>query len=209
MRKGPAAAERAKAEVKRRRQDRARRQRWMREVPRRLVLLDKTSVGTGPARLRGRRPRGGRLCGAALFGRPRGQTFVAGRTCDELIAPWISPGAMEDDAFDTCVETRLAPVLVPGAVVVLDNLSTHRSPPAAASPRQRGCRLLFVPPHSPDPNPIEMAFAKPKAHLRRHQARRSSASSRPWAASAIHSRPQSARTPPEPQAMRQTKRKPL
>ena len=143
----------------------------MRELPHRLVFLDETSVRTGLTRLRGRCPRGERLYGSTPFGRWHSQTFVAGLTCDELIAPWIIPGAMDGDAFDTYVETQLAPALVPGTVVILDNLSTHRSPRAAASLRQRGCWLLFLPPYSPDLNPIEMAFAKLKAHLRRLEAR--------------------------------------
>ena len=130
----------------------------MREFLHRLVFLDETSVRTGLTRLRGRCPRGERLYGSTPFGRWHSQTFVAGLTCDELIAPWIIPGAMDSDAFDTYVETQLAPVLVPGTVVILDNLSTHRSPRAAASLRQQGCRFLFLPPYSPNLNPIEMAF---------------------------------------------------
>ena len=83
----------------------------MRELPHRLVFLDETSVRTGLTRLRGRCPRGERLYGSAPFGRWHSQTFVAGLTCDELIAPWIIPGAMDGDAFDTYVETQLAPAL--------------------------------------------------------------------------------------------------
>ena len=143
----------------------------MRELAHRLVFLDETSVRTGLTRLRGRCPRGERLYGSTPFGRWHSQTFVAGLTCDELIAPWIIPGAMDGDTFDTYVETQLAPALAPGTVVILDNLSTHRSPRAAASLRQRGCWFLFLPPYSPDLNPIEMAFAKLKAHLRRLEAK--------------------------------------
>ena len=84
-----------------------------------------------------------------------------------LIAPWIITGAINGPAFDTCIETQLAPALDPGTVVILDNLSTHKSPPAAEALRHRGCRFLFLPACSPDLNPIEMAFAKLKAHLRR------------------------------------------
>jgi transposase len=157
--------------VKRRRQNWARRLRWMRKLGHRLVFLDETSVRTGLTRLRGRCPRGQRLYGSTPFGRWHSQTFVAGLTRDELIAPWIIPGAMDGDAFDTYVETQLAPVLAPGTVVILDNLSTHRSPRAAAVLKARGCWLLFLPPYSPDLNPIEMAFAKLKVHLRRLEAR--------------------------------------
>lgn len=143
----------------------------MREFLHCLVFLDETSVRTGLTRLRGRCPKGERLYGLAPFGRWQSQTFVAGLTCGELIAPWIIPGAMDGDAFDTYVETQLAPLLVPGTVVILDNLSTHRSPRAAAMLKARGCWFLFRPPYSPDLNPIEMAFSKLKAHLRRLEAR--------------------------------------
>ncbi len=78
---------------------------------------------------------------------------------------------MNRAAFDTCIETQVAPVLEPGTVVVLDNLSTHRSPRAARALRRKGCWFLFLPPYSPDLNPIEMAFSKLKAHLRRIGAR--------------------------------------
>ena len=73
--------------------------------------------------------------------------------------------------IDTYIETQLAPVLEPGTVVILDNLSTHKSPRAAQALRNRGCWFLFLPPYSPDLNPIEMAFSKLKAHLRRIGAR--------------------------------------
>ena len=122
----------------------------MRELPHRVVFLDETSVRTGLTRLRGRGPRGERLYGSAPFGRWHSQSFVAGLTCDELIAPWIISGAMDGDAFDTCVETQLAPVPVPGTVVILDNLSTHRSPRAAASLRQRGCWFVLGRNRPPD-----------------------------------------------------------
>ncbi len=171
IKKGLVAAERDRAEVRRQRLDWKRRQRRMQEVPHRLVFLDETSVRTGLTRLRGRCPRGERLYGSTPFGRWHTQTFVAGLTCNELVAPWIISGAMDGDAFATYVETQLAPALAPGTVVILDNLSTHRSPRAAATLRKRGCWLLFLPPYSPDLNPIEMAFAKLKAHLRRLEAR--------------------------------------
>ena len=77
---------------------------------------------------------------------------------------------MDGDAFDTTVATQLAPILAPGTVVILDTLSTHRSPRAAATLPKRGCWLLSLPPRSPDLSPIEMAFAKLKAHPRRLEA---------------------------------------
>jgi len=131
----------------------------------------RNAVKTNLTRLRGRAPVGERLPGAAPFGKWRTQTFIAGLTCGDLIAPWVIEGAMNGPAFDTYVETQLAPVLEPGTVVILDNLSTHRSPRAAEALRQRRCWFLFLPPYSPDLNPIEQAFAKLKAHLRRIGAR--------------------------------------
>ena len=74
---------------------------------------------------------------------------------------------MNGPAFDAYIETQLAPVLDPGTVVILDNLSTHRSPRAAKALQTQGCWFLFLPPYSPDLNPVEMAFSKLKAHLRR------------------------------------------
>ena len=92
-----------------------------------------------------------------------------GADTNALIAPRVITGAINGPAFDTCIETQPAPALDPGTVVILDNLSTHKvqPPPAAEALRHRGCRFLFLPADSPDLNPIEMAFAKRKAHLRR------------------------------------------
>lgn len=143
----------------------------MRREPRRLVFIDETAVKTNLTRLRGRAPVGERLYGAAPFGKWRTQTFIAGLTCDGLIAPWVIEGAMNGPAFDTYIRTQLAPQLDPGTVVILDNLSTHKSPRAAKALRERKCWFLFLPPYSPDLNPIEQAFAKLKAHLRRIGAR--------------------------------------
>lgn len=148
-----------------------RRQPWMRRSPHRLVFLDETSVRDGLTRLRGRSPRGQRLPGRTPFRRWHTQTFIAGLTSEGLIAPWIIPGAMDGDACDTYVETQLAPALPRGTAVILDRLSTHRSPRASAALKAKGCWFLFLPAYSPDLNPIEMAFAKLKAHLRRLEAR--------------------------------------
>jgi len=109
--------------------------------------------------------------GVAPFGRWQAQTFIAGLTCDALIAPWVIGGATDRAAFDIYVESHLAPALAPGTVVILDNLSTHKSPQAAEILKAHGCWRLFLPACSPDLNPIEMAFSKLKAHLRRFGAR--------------------------------------
>tara|TARA_R110001583_G_scaffold87108_2_gene227124 strand:+ start:3007 stop:3537 length:531 start_codon:yes stop_codon:yes gene_type:complete len=137
----------------------------------RLIFIDETAVKTNLTRLRGRAPIGERLYGSAPFGKWRTQTFIAGLTSDTLIAPWVIEGAMNGTAFHTYIETQLAPLLEPGSIVVLDNLSTHKSAKAAAALKEKGCWFLFLPPYSPDLNPIELAFSKLKAHLRRIGAR--------------------------------------
>ena len=99
------------------------------------------------------------------------QTFVAGLRYDGLVAPWLIKGAMDSAAFEAWVETQLAPNLRKGEVVIIDNLSVHKTAEAAEVLRQRGAWFLFLPRYSPDLNPIEMAFAKLKQHLRRIGAR--------------------------------------
>ncbi len=132
------------------------RQPRMCEAVHRLVFLDETGTTTKMTRLRGRARRGARLKADAPFGHWATQTF------DQ---------PMNREIFDTYVETQLAPTLQPGDVVILDNLASHKSAKAEALLRQRGAWFLFLPPYSPDLNPIEMAFAKLKAHLRRIGAR--------------------------------------
>lgn len=143
----------------------------MREHPHRLVFIDETATKTNMTRLYGRSPVGERVYGTAPFGRWGTQTFIAGLTTQGLIAPWVINDAMNRVTFNTYIKTQLAPALAPGSVVILDNLSTHKSPEAESILRERGCWFLFLPPYSPDLNPIEMAFSKLKAHLRRIGAR--------------------------------------
>lgn len=137
----------------------------------RLVFLDETGTTTKMTRLRGRARRGDRLKATAPFGHWATQTFIAGLRCDGLTAPWVVDQPMNRQIFDSYVETQLAPTLQPGDVVILDNLASHKSPKADAILKQRGAWFLFLPPYSPDLNPIEMAFAKLKAYLRRIAAR--------------------------------------
>lgn len=122
-------------------------------------------------RLRGRSLKGDRLNSPAPFGRWGPQTFITGLKCDGLVAPWIINAPMNRLIFDTYVETQLAPALRPGDVVILDNLSSHKSVRAESIIRAEGAWLLSLPPYSPDLNPIEMAFSKLKAHLRATAAR--------------------------------------
>jgi len=143
----------------------------MRQQRRRLIFIDETSTNTKMTRLRGRCLKGGRLNCPAPFGRWGTQTFVAGLKCDGLVAPWIVNAPINRAIFDTYVETQLAPALRPGDVVILDNLSSHKSAWAESIIKSKGAWLLFLPPYSPDLNPIEMAFSKLKAHLRASAAR--------------------------------------
>jgi transposase len=143
----------------------------MRRQPERLVFIDETSIKTNLTRLRGRAPRGERLAMDAPFGHWNSQTFIAGLTQNGLIAPWVITGAMDGPAFAAYVEKVLVPELMPGTVVILDNLATHRNVEAAKAVKQAGCWFLYLPPYSPDLNPIEQAFSKLKAHLRKLGAR--------------------------------------
>lgn len=143
----------------------------MQRAPHRLVFLDETAVNTKMTRLRGRARRGVRLRARAPFGRWGTQTFIAGLRADRLTAPWVIEGALNRDSFNTYVETQLAPTLHQGDVVILDNLAAHKSERAAKALKARGAWFLFLPPYSPDLNPIEMAFSKLKAHLRKAGAR--------------------------------------
>jgi transposase len=147
------------------------RQPRMRRQPGRLVFIDETSITTKMARLRGRSMCGQRLKARVPAGRWRTQTFIAGLRSDRLTAPWIINGAIDREAFDAYVETQLAPALGKGDVVILDNLSVHLSVKAEAALRSQGAWMLFLPQYSPDLNPIEMAFSKLKAHLRKAAAR--------------------------------------
>ncbi len=143
----------------------------MRQQPYRLVFFDETYVNTKMTRLRGRSRKGQRLRASAPFGHWKTHTFVAGLRSHELSAPWIIDGPITRSAFDTYIETQLAPTLRQGDVVILDNLAVHKSERAAECLRQRGAWFLFLPAYSPDLNPIEQAFAKLKAHLRKAEAR--------------------------------------
>ena len=140
-------------------------------MPERIVLLDETSVKTNLTRIRGRSPRGTRLTASAPFGSWGTQTLVAGLGASDLIAPWVIKGAMDGPAFAVYIREVLIPEIEPGTVVILDNLATHKNKEAEAALRAHGCWLLFLPPYSPDLNPVEMAFSKLKAHLRRIGAR--------------------------------------
>ena len=140
-------------------------------MPERVVFIDETSVKTNLTRIRGRSMRGTRLTASAPFGSWGTQTLIAGLSPSDLVAPWVIKGAMDGPAFVAYIRDVLIPEIEPGTAVVLDNLATHRNKEAEALLHAHGCWFLFLPPYSPDLNPIEMAFSKLKAHLRRIGAR--------------------------------------
>jgi len=135
------------------------------------VFIDETSTNTKLTKRTGWSPRGERYTSHAPFGAWTTQTFIAGLRCHALTAPWIVNAPMNRQIFEIYVETQLAPTLSPGDVVILDNVAFHKSPRAEALVRKRGAWLLFLPPYSPDLNPIEMAYSKLKTLLRKKAAR--------------------------------------
>jgi transposase len=137
----------------------------------RLVFIDETSLKTNLVKTTGWAPVGKRLIDHAPFGHWHTQTFIAGLGTGRLIAPWVLDGAMNRDSFDTCIARELVPALRPGQIVVADNLSSHKSLRAIELLRAKGCDLIFLPPYSPDLNPIEMAFSKLKTLIRKAAAR--------------------------------------
>jgi transposase len=131
------------------------------------VFIDETGTNTKMARAYGRCPRGQRLIGKVPFGHQKTTTFTCGLRCDGLVAPFVLDGAMNRDAFEAYVEKVLAPTLSEGDMVIIDNLSSHKGKTVRSLVEARGAKLVFLPPYSPDLNPIEMAFAKLKALLRK------------------------------------------
>ena len=132
----------------------------------RLVFLDETWTTTNMARRFGRSPNGERVIGAVPQGHWQTSTFVAGLRQNGLIAPLVLDGAMDGEAFLAYVQQFLAPALRPGDIVVIDNLSSHKVAGVREAIEAAGASLLYLPPYSPDLNPIEQVFAKLKALLR-------------------------------------------
>jgi transposase len=133
----------------------------------RLVCIDETGTSTNMARLRGRAPRGERLVSKVPQGHWKTTTFVAALRSNTLTAPCVIDGPMNGNAFLAYVEQILAPTLKPGDIVVLDNLSAHKVQGVRQAIEAAGAKLLYLPPYSPDFNPIEQLFAKLKALLRK------------------------------------------
>ena len=131
------------------------------------MFIDETWASTNMARRHGRAPRGERLRMSVPHGHWKTTTFVAGLRSDGLIAPFVLDGPINREAFEVYVEQVLAPELNAGDVVVMDNLSSHKGPRVQEMIQATGARLLFLPPYSPDFNPIEKVFSKLKALLRK------------------------------------------
>ena len=135
--------------------------------PERLVFIDETWAKTNMARTHGRVLRGQRLRVGVPHGHWKTTTVVAALTLRGMVAPFVLSGPINRDAFEAYVERVLVPELRPGDIVVMDNLSSHKGPTVRAMIEAAGARLRFLPPYSPDFNPIENAFAKLKALLRK------------------------------------------
>jgi transposase len=139
--------------------------------PERLIFIDESGATTKMARLRGRARRGERCRAAIPHGHWKTTTFVGGLRLSGMTAPMVIDGAMNGPAFLAYVEQVLAPTLAPGETVVMDNLPAHKVAGVRAAIEATGAHLRLLPPYSPDFNPIELAFAKLKALLRRAAAR--------------------------------------
>jgi transposase len=139
--------------------------------PSRFVFLDETGASTNMIRRYGWCARGERLVDAAPHGHWRTTTFVAGLRAGGIVAPLVLDGPMTGPVFRAYVEQMLAPALSSGDVVVMDNLAAHKVAGVREAIRSAGASVLYLPPYSPDLNPIEMVFAKLKALLRKAAAR--------------------------------------
>lgn len=123
------------------------------------------------APLRGWGPKGKRLRGFAPHGHWRTLTFLGALRWDQLTAPCVFDGPINGQCFHAYVEQQLLPVLRPGDIVVMDNLPAHKPTAVRQAIERAGAELRFLPAYSPDFNPIEMAFAKLKAFLKKHAPR--------------------------------------
>lgn len=154
---------------------RARREAWFALQPdldpEKLVFIDETGASTKMARLRGRSPRGQRCRAPVPHGHWKTTTLVAGLRLSGMTAPMVIDGAMNGEAFLAWTRQMLVPTLREGDVVVMDNLPAHKVAGVRTAIETAGARLEFLPPYSPDFNPIEQAFAQIKTFLRKEAAR--------------------------------------
>jgi transposase len=137
----------------------------------RFVFLDETATATNMTRRYGRSPSEQRLVAAVPHGHWRTTTFLAGLRQTGIVAPLVLDGPMTGPTFAVYVEQFLAPALEPGDVVVLDNLAAHKVDGVRQAIAAAGASILYLPPYSPDLNPIEQLFAKLKALLRKAAVR--------------------------------------
>jgi transposase len=139
--------------------------------PSRLVFIDETGTNTKMARLRGRCPRGEPLVAAVPHGHWKTMTFVAGLQHDGITAPFVIDRPMNGAIFKLWVTRCLVPTLKPDDIVIMDNLSSHKVTGVREAIEAAGAELAYLPPYSPDFNPIEQFFAKLKAMLRKAATR--------------------------------------
>lgn len=139
--------------------------------PSRLVFIDETWIKTNMAPLRGWGPKGKRLKGFAPHGHWRTMTFIAALRCDRIDAPCVFDGPINGQCFRAWIDQQLIATLKPGDIVILDNLGSHKAKVIRQTIWAAGARLWFLPPYSPDLNPIEQAFAKIKHWMRMAQKR--------------------------------------
>jgi transposase len=136
-----------------------------------LVFIDETGLNTKMGRLHGRCPIGQRCLSAVPHGHWQSSTFIAALRHEGIAAPFLVEGAVDAEVFTVYLEQVLCPQLREGDTLILDNLATHKIQNAARLLSARGIGLRYLPPYSPDLNPIEQAFAKLKSHLRQAAAR--------------------------------------
>lgn len=139
--------------------------------PRRLVFIDETWVKTNMTRTRGRAPVGQRLVDHVPHGHWQTTTFIAALRVRGLTAPVVFDGAVNGEIFLVYVRDHLAPTLRRGDIVVMDNLSSHKVQGVREAIEAAGAQIAYLPPYSPDLNPIEQVFAKLKAMLRKYGER--------------------------------------
>jgi transposase len=139
--------------------------------PSTLVFIDETGASTKMARRYGRAPRGQRLRASVPHGHWMTTTFVGALRLSGMTAPMVLDGPMTGAWFLAYVEQELVPTLMPGDTVILDNLAAHKSAAVRQAIEAAGANIRFLPPYSPDLNPIENAFSKFKALLRKAAAR--------------------------------------
>ena len=137
----------------------------------RLVFIDETAVTTKMVRHYGRAPRGERLVASVPHGHWKTLTVVAALRIDGLTAPTVIDGPMDGPSFLAYIEQVLAPTLRKNDIVFMDNVPTHKIDGVAAAIQAAGAKLRYLPPYSPDLNPIEQAYSKLKAALRKGAAR--------------------------------------